>query len=159
RLRDVLADDGRVADVPITEPELVVGEPDRPRVVGALRLTQRAAEQRDAARGFAAGDSEPAVQAPQLRETRRMQPFPLLARLTEVLRRLSDVVLRNPRLRQRAADLEVLVACESRLLQRANEQRRGFGAVSLLEGVRGLREVLWHRHRREYTAYTPRWIA
>ena len=43
RLRDVLADDRRVADVAVAEAELVVGEADRARVVRALRLLQRAA--------------------------------------------------------------------------------------------------------------------
>jgi hypothetical protein len=75
RLRDVIADDGRVADVAVAQAELVVGEPDRARIVGALGLLQRAAEQRDRAGRFALRRREPRVQAPEVGEAERMEPL------------------------------------------------------------------------------------
>ena len=45
----MLPDDGGVADLPVAEPELVVGKADRPRVVGALGQFQGFGEERDAA--------------------------------------------------------------------------------------------------------------
>ena len=68
RLRDVLADDGGVADLAVAEAELVVGKADRARVVRPLGLLEGRVRKRDAARGLAAGDSQPAVHAPQLRQ-------------------------------------------------------------------------------------------
>ena len=85
-LRDVLADDGGVADVAVAEAELVVGEADRARVVRPLRLLQRAGEERDAARRFTLGDRQLAVQAPQLREPGRVQPLALVGRIARALR-------------------------------------------------------------------------
>ena len=106
RLRDVLADDGGVADVAVAETELVVGEADGARVVGALGLLERAAEERDAARRLAARDRQPAVQPPELGQPRRIEPLALFGRIAERLGRLADVVLLKPGLGQGASDLE-----------------------------------------------------
>ena len=81
RLRDVLADDGGVADVAVAEAELVVGEADGAGVVGALGLLQRAAEKGDAARGFPLGDRQLAVKAPQLGQASRVQALTLFWRI------------------------------------------------------------------------------
>ncbi len=71
RFRDVLADDGDVADLAIALAELVVREPDAARVVGRVGLFQRAAVHRDRARLIAARRRETAVQPPQRRQARR----------------------------------------------------------------------------------------
>src|SRR5579872_2065722 len=133
-------------------------EPDRAGIVRPLGLPERAPQERDAARRFAARDRQAPVQAPEFGEPRRMQPFAFFRRLAERVGGLADVVLLEPRFGQRAADLEMFVAGEPRLLQRPDQQRRGLGAVPLLQGVGGLGEELWERHAREYTAYTPGWI-
>ena len=70
-LRDVLADDRRVADLLVAEPELVVREADRLGVVRLLRVPQRAAEQRDGARLVAFRKRDAAVKPPECREQRR----------------------------------------------------------------------------------------
>ncbi len=154
RLRDVLADDDGVADVPVAEAELVMSQADGARVVRALRLLEGAAEERDAAGRLPARDGQLAVQAPELRQAGRMQALPLFRGIAERLSGLADVVLLEPCLRQRGADLEGLVAGQLRLLLGAHQQRRGVGAVSLLEGLRCLGEDRWQRHARQYTRYT-----
>ena len=106
RLRDVLADDRRVADLPVAEAELVVGEADRARVVRALRLLQRAGQERDAARRLAARDRQLAVQPPELRQPGRVEPLALFGRIAQRFGRLTDVVLQEPGLGQRAANLQ-----------------------------------------------------
>ena len=83
-----------------------------------------------------------------------MQPLPFFGRMAERVGRLPEVVLLEPRLRQRASELKVLVARETGLLQCANEEGGRFRAVALLERVGGLCEVVWQRHAREYTRYT-----
>lgn len=82
-----------------------------------------------------------------------MEPVAFIGRLSEHFSRLPDVVLLKPRFGERATDLEMFVAGESRLLQRANEQGRRFRAVPLLEGFGRAVEQLW-QHREEYTRYT-----
>ena len=67
-LGDVLADDRGVADLGVAERQLVVGEADGARVVGDLRVLQRASVQGDRARLLAAGVGDAAVQTPQRRE-------------------------------------------------------------------------------------------
>src|SRR5258708_37859818 len=71
RLRDVLADDDGVADVPVAEAELVMSQADGARVVRALRLLEGAAEERDAAGSLPARDGQLAGQAPALRQAGR----------------------------------------------------------------------------------------
>ena len=70
---NVLAHDGGVADLAVADPKLVVGEPDRPGVVRALGELQRAGEKRNTPRGFAAGDGDAAVHAPEIGETGGIQ--------------------------------------------------------------------------------------
>ena len=139
-LRDVLADDGHVADLPVAEPELVVGEADGARVVRALRLLQRLGEERDAARRLAARDGQAAVQPPELREPGRVQPLAPLRRTAQRLGRLPHVVLQQPRFGERAANLDLLVAAAAPgCLQRANQQGGRLGAVPAFERLDRLR--------------------
>ena len=53
-LRDVLPDDGDVADLAIALAKLVVRQTDRARVVGGFRLLERTPVQRNRARRIAA---------------------------------------------------------------------------------------------------------
>ena len=68
------------------------------------------ARKRDAARRLAPGDGQLAVQAPELRETGRVQPLALLGGSAQRLGRLPDIVLLEPGLSERGPDLERLVA-------------------------------------------------
>ena len=70
RLRNVLSDDGDVADLAVTLTEFVVSETDGAGIVRDLGVLQRASVQRDGARLIAPGPRQPAVQPPQRRETR-----------------------------------------------------------------------------------------
>jgi hypothetical protein len=60
-LRDVLPDNGAVADLAITKPKLVVGEADGARIMGALCLFEGAGKKRNASRGLAVRDGQPAM--------------------------------------------------------------------------------------------------
>ena len=67
--RDMLADDGEVADLAVALAEAEVGETDGPRIVGGLGLLQGAAVQGDGARLLATREGDAAVQrARDLRE-------------------------------------------------------------------------------------------
>ena len=103
-----------VADLPVAEAELVVGEADRPRIVRALGLLQRLGEERDAARGLAARDGQPAVHAPEVGQPRGIEPLALLGRSSERLGRLPQVVLEQPGFGERTPDLDLIVAPQAR---------------------------------------------
>jgi len=134
RLRDVIADDRAVADLAVAEPELIVGETDGAGIVRAFSLFQRAGEEGDASGRLAPCDRELAVQPPQLRQAGRVQPL-AFRWMAERLGGLPEVVLEQPRFRQRTAELERLVTAEAWRLQNANEQRRGVCSMTLLKGV------------------------
>ena len=76
----------------------------------------------------------------------------------ERLGRLADVVLQEPGFGQRAANLERLVAAQPGLLERADEEGRGFGAVSVLQGLGGLakRSAAAAMARAVYLVYSMR---
>ena len=64
-LRDVLAHDGDVSDLPVALPELVVREADEPRIVRGFGLLECAPVHRDRARLIAARRGQPSVQPPE----------------------------------------------------------------------------------------------
>ena len=135
RLGDVLADDGGVPDLPVAEPQLVVGEADRPRVVRPLGLADRLGQEGDAARRLATRGGQPAVHPPQPRQLGRLQPLPGFRRSAQCVSRLPDVVLKEPGLGERAANLNLLVAGQSGALQQPREQRRRLGALAPVQGL------------------------
>ncbi len=143
---DVLADDGHLADLPVAQPQLVVGEPDGARIVRALGLLQRLGQERDAAGRLAARHGQPAVHAPEVRQPGRVEALPPFRRIAQRFGRLPDVVLEQPGLGQRAADLGLLVAIAAGLLQRANEEGGRLRAVPVLERLHGLAVEIWVRH-------------
>ena len=134
----MLAHGGGVADLPVAKAELVVGEPDGARIVRALGLLERLGQQRDRAGGFAGRDREAAVHAPQVGEPGRIEPLAPLGRRTKRLRGLPQVVEQQPGLCQCAADLDLLVATQSRLPQRADEQVGGVSSLTALQRLNGL---------------------
>ena len=112
RLGDVLADDRHFADLAVAEAQLVVGEPDGARVVrtlGLLSALVRKAMPRD---GSPRADARRPCIRQRSRQTARLQPLPPLRRPAQRFRRLADVVLKQPGLGQRAADLDLFVAVQ-----------------------------------------------
>ena len=141
RLRDVLADDGGVADLPVALPELVVREPDAARIVRGFRLLQRAAVHRDRARLIAARRGEASVQPPQRRQAaRRHGVAEGVGRPAERVRRLIQIVLQQRRFGEHRAERELLVAVQRRRAQRRREHLRRLGAAAALERGAGAHE-------------------
>ncbi len=92
-LGDVLADDSGVADLPVAEPQLVVREADGAGVVGPLGQVQGAGEKSNPAGGLVAGHRDPAVEPPQVRQPRRIQPLTGFRLAAERLGCVPEVVL------------------------------------------------------------------
>src|SRR5262245_14211313 len=146
RLGDVIADDRGVADLAIAAPELVVSEADGAGIMGSLGGLERLAEERNAARRLPAGDCELALEPPEFRQTRRMEPLPLFRRIAQDVGRLADVVLLKPRLGQRGAQLEGLVTAQPRLLLEPDEQAGGIPPVTPFQSFERLPERLRQCH-------------
>ncbi len=133
-LGDVLANDRDVADLPVALAELVVREPDGARFVRGFSLLQRAAVHRDRARLIAAGRGQPAVQPPQRGQpARRDGVAKRIGRASESRCRLIEVVLQQPRLGERRADRELVVAHQVARPERRRQQLHGVGAAAPLE--------------------------
>ena len=134
RLRDVLPDDGDVADLAIALAELVVREADAARIVRGLGLLQRAAVHRDRARLIAARRREPAVQPPQRRQVpRRNRVAKRIGRPSERARGLIEIVLQQRRFGEHRANRQLLVARKRRRPQRGREHLNGVVASSPFE--------------------------
>jgi len=146
RLGDVFANDRHVADMAIAETELVVGKADGSRVVGPFRLPQRFGEKCDAAGGFTAGDCEPAVHPPQLRKTGRIESLSSFGRLPKRLSCATHVVLKQPRFGKGAPDLDLLVAVQTWLPHRPDEDRGRLDPGASFERARRLAVEIrrWH---------------
>ena len=124
-LRDVLADDGGVADLAVAVPELVVGEADGARVVGALGLLQRPWSRKAMPRdGSPRADASRPCSRQSCGQARRIEPLARFGRAAERLGRLADVVLQQPGFGERAADLDLFVAGQSRVASAAGRAGR-----------------------------------
>ena len=69
-LGEVVAHDPGIADLFVAERQFVMGEPDRPRVVGELGMFQCPRMQRDRPRLLTASERNPAVKTPERRQPR-----------------------------------------------------------------------------------------
>ena len=158
RLRDVLADDRRVADLLVAEPELVVREADGFGIVRQLGLAQRAAEQRDRARLVALGKRDAAMQPPERREERgRKIVARRIGRPSKRRGRLRDVVAHQPGLGERASEADFVFVLEPGGLQRLREHADRVGMPAALQRRSRARQRRLKGdgdHGREYT--TPR---
>ena len=67
RFRKVFADDARVADLLVTQGQLVMGQADGPRLVRQFGVFEGAGMQGDGARLLAAREGDAAVKAPERR--------------------------------------------------------------------------------------------
>ena len=110
-LGNVLADDGHVADLAITLPEIEVGEADGARVVGDFGLLERAVMQGDRARLFAARERDAAVQSPQIRvQDLRELLAERVGRPAQRRSGLCKIPLQEVRFSQHDADAELVFA-------------------------------------------------
>ena len=66
RLRQMLADDARVADLPVAEAQLEMRQTNRPRIVGTLGGLERFGQEGDATRRFAARGGQSAMHSPEV---------------------------------------------------------------------------------------------
>jgi hypothetical protein len=137
-LRQMFANDGGVTNLAIAKAEFEVGKTDGARVVRSFRRVERLGQERDAARRFPACRRKPAVHAPEVRKAGGIETLARFGRSPKRFGRLSNIILQQPRVGQGAAHLNLLVAAESRLLQRAHEQRRRIRAASLFERLERL---------------------
>src|SRR5688572_12044968 len=109
----MIAHDTRITDLLVAERQFVVGEANGPRVVGELRMLQRARVQRDRPGLLAARESDATVEPPERREPRIAQ------RLTDSIGRpaergsgLGEIVLEQPRFREGGANRDLIPAAQ-----------------------------------------------
>ena len=114
--------------------------------MGPLGQSQGFGQKRDTAGGLPARRGHPAVHPPEVRQPGRIGPFARIGRPAQRLGRLPQIVLEQPRLRQRAPDLDLVLATQARLPKRPDEQRRGLGPMSLFQSLDGA--VVQLRHAR-----------
>ena len=137
-LGDVLPHDGHIADMAITEAQLVMCESDGPRIVGTLGLRQRLGEERNAAGGFAARNGQAAVYPPDVRKPRRIQPFAPCGRRAQRLRRPAHIVLKQPGFGKPTPHLNLFVAVQAGLAKRPNQEGGGLSPHSALQRLNRL---------------------
>jgi hypothetical protein len=110
-LGEMLADDGRVAYLPVALRQLEAGEADGARVVSRLGVLQPSAVERDRTRLIAARRREPSVEAPECREASGgNRVAECVGRSAEGRRGLIEVVLQQPGFSKRRSDGELVFA-------------------------------------------------
>src|SRR5438034_616720 len=126
RLRQVLAHDAGVANLFVTEGQLVVGQTDGARVMRELGVFQRALMQGDRARLLTACERETSLETPEGREFRVGYRFPeRIWRASDRGRRLREVILQEPRLGQRRSYGDLVVAGQRAGSKERSKERRG----------------------------------
>ena len=134
----MLADDRRVADLPVADPQLVVGEADGARIVRALGQFQRPRQERDAAGRLAAGERDSPVHAPEIRQSGGIQPLTAFGLRAERRGGLFDIVLKQPGLGEGGPDWARSSSRDrSGCFQRTNQQIDSFFPVPLFQGPNG----------------------
>lgn len=119
-LGDVLAHDRHLANLSITKAKLVVSKSDGARIVRALRLVEGLGQECDTARGFAARNRKTAMEPPKIRQSGGIEPLASFWGWPKCLGRTPHIVLKQPGFRQSTADLNLLVAVETRLAKAAD---------------------------------------
>ena len=131
RLRQVIADDAGIADLLVADGQLVVGESDRARLVGELGVLERTRVQRDRAGLLTARKRDAPVQAPEHRELGVGNPLAQGIRGTPERRRgLDEVVLQQPRFRQRSPHRELVFSSERAAAEQWQQQLSCFGPAT-----------------------------
>ena len=98
------------------------------------------------------------MHAPEIGEAGRIQPLTPGWRRPQRLGCLPHVVLKQPGLSQGAPDLHLLVAMESGLLQRADQEGGRLSPRPALERLDGAPINISPCHAGEYIRYTGGWI-
>ncbi len=93
RTGDVLANDDRVAHLPVAEAKFVVGETDCAGVVRPFGLLQRSREEGNPPGRLAARNRDTPVHPPQIRQACRVEALPLVGRAAQGLGGLAKIVL------------------------------------------------------------------
>ena len=130
----VLANDRRIADLPVAERQLVLRKADRPGIVRALGEAEGFGEEGDAARRLSPGGGNPAMHAPEVRQSGGIGPLADIGRSPKRFRRLPEVVLQQPGLRQSRPNPDLILPGQAWLAQRTDEKRRRLGPVPMFEG-------------------------
>ncbi len=155
RFGQVFADDSGVADLLVTERELVVREADEARVVRELGMLQRAGVQRDGARLFAACIRDAPVQPPQRGELRVADRFAQGVRWAAERRGgLRQVVLEQPCFGKPRANGKLVLARERSRTEHRREQLSCFRATSPFERSLRPRQHGMNSDRRQWQEYT-----
>ena len=148
-LGQVLSNDARVADLLVTERQLVMGESDGAGLVRELSMLQGTGMQRDGARLFAAREGDPAMQPPQRRQLRVWNRIPQrIGRPSEYRGGLHEIVLEEPGFGQRGADRELVFARERTRPEAGRQQVGRFGPAAAIEGRVCAAERRLHRRGR-----------
>ena len=132
-------------------------ESDRTRFVSTLGSRERFTQERNSLGGLSSSGGQPAVHAPQVGKAGRIDALSRLGWTPKRFDGLSQVVLKQPGLGQRATKLNLLVARQAGTPQGTDEQGRCIRASPLTQGLKGLTVEVGGRHRGEYTSYTGRW--
>ena len=134
-LRQVLANDARIADLLVAKRKLVMGKTDRACVVRELRMFECSRVQSDRARLLAACKCDAAVKSPGVRKTRIGYLFTKSVwRPAECRGGLSEIILKKPCLGQRRADAQLVVAAERAAPEHPLKQGRDLIPAAALEG-------------------------
>ena len=154
-LRDVLADNGHIADLAIAVAELVVGETDGARVVSDVGLLQGPAVKRDRAGLIALRRGQTAVEAPERRDPSGRNGFADRVRSTaERGGRLIEIVLQQPCLGEHRPKRELVVARQGRGTQCGGEHLGRICSASAFERRTCACEQCLDRRRWHYASIT-----
>jgi hypothetical protein len=153
RGRQVLTNDGAVANLAVAEGELVVGETDGAGIVGAFGEPQGLGQEGHAPGRFPLCGGDPPMHAPEIGKASRVRTLAGVGRPPQGLARLPEVILEKPRLRQRTPEPDLVITLEARLPQGTHQQGRGLGPMPLLQSRERPLEQLRHVTR-VYVVYT-----
>jgi hypothetical protein len=78
------------------------------------------------------------VHPPEVREARGIEPLPFVGRPAERFGSLTEIVLKQPGLRQSASNLDLIVSSKRRIFQRPNEEGSRLGSATLLQRLERL---------------------
>ncbi len=137
----MLPDDGVVADLPITESELVVDEPDGLRIVRELSLFECAAVKCNCARLVATRKSNSPVKSPERGERRgRDRIAQRIGGAAEDRTRLVHIVAHEAGFRHCAAECQLVVSSQRGRAKSLFEDGGRLGGTSAFKGGARLRE-------------------
>ena len=142
RLGQMLADDGRVADLPVAAGQLVVRESYGARVARTLAVLERARRNSDRPGPIPACEGDRSVQPPERRQERRLGALArFVGRPPEGAGGRCEVVPKQIGLDQGCPQAKFIFAADGSQLQRLRQEAYRLAAVPPLERL----ESLWKR--------------